>query len=171
MTTEATSEATKSAPVITVRACKYGGAEHRRWPARVIRREGSLIVLDAKFAEEIRHDLLGTIARGTVSIEYYWLDRWYNIFRFAEPGGRLRNHYCNINIPPTYDGQVLSYIDLDIDIVVAPDFSYRVVDEDEFESNAALFNYPPDVRRNARRALADLIALIESHQFPFNERA
>jgi protein associated with RNAse G/E len=154
---------------ITVRACKYDGAEHRSWPATILRQEGSLLVLDAKFDQAIQHELLGTIAAGTTSVEYYWLDRWYNIFRFTDPQGKPRNYYCNINEPPTFDGQVLTYVDLDLDILVNPDFSYRVLDLDEFEQNAVRYDYSIEVRLNADKALRELIALIEARAFPFNE--
>lgn len=158
-------------PLITVRSFKYDGTEHRRWPARVVRHDSSLIELDATFEEEIRHALLGTIAPGTQSIEYYWLDRWYNVFRFLEPAGRLLNYYCNVNVPPVFDGRLLSYIDLDLDILVAPDLSYSILDRDEFETNAARFNYPPEILRRAVQALDELVALIESRHFPFDSRA
>jgi uncharacterized protein len=154
---------------ITVRACKYDGSEHRRWPATLLRRDGDLLVLDARFDEEIRHDLLGTIALGTTSVEYYWLDRWYNIFRFTDPDGKLRNYYCNVNVPPTLAGDELSYIDLDIDILIATDFSYRVLDLEEFEQNAARYGYSSEVKQSAKLALADLIKLIEARAFPFSE--
>ncbi|HEY0544637.1 MAG TPA: DUF402 domain-containing protein [Pyrinomonadaceae bacterium] len=156
------------APEIIVRARKYDGREHRSWHARLMRREASLLILDATFDEEINHPLLGKIARGTLSVEYYWLDRWHNIFRFSEPTGELRNFYCNINVPPTFDGRVLEFIDLDIDILVAPDLSYRILDEDEFAANAESFSYPEGIRRRARAALAELIELIETRQFPFH---
>ena len=42
---------------IVVRVLKYDGSEHRTWPARVVEQVGPLIVLDAVFAEEVRHDL------------------------------------------------------------------------------------------------------------------
>ena len=112
---------------IAVCAYKFDGVLHRSWTAELIRRDGSLLVFDAKFSEEIVHDLLGTIAVGTHSLEYYWLNRWYNIFRFAQPDGQLRNYYCNVNQPPTFDGKTLSYVDLDLDILVAPDFSYQIL--------------------------------------------
>lgn len=134
----------------------------------MLRREGSLIVLDAKFAEEVVHDLLGTIASGTHSLEYYWLDRWYNVFRFARLDGTLRNFYCNVNVPPTFDGEILSYVDLDLDILVDPDFSYRILDAEDFERNAELHRYPPDLQANARRAVTELVNLIETRQFPFD---
>jgi uncharacterized protein len=157
--------------MITVRAHKYDGSEHRSWKATVLRQEGPLLVLDATFDREIKHDLLGTIASGTSSIEYYWLDRWYNVFRFADPNGTLRSYYCNVNVPPEFDGQVLSYIDLDIDILVEPDLTYRVVDLDDFEQNAKLFGYSEDVQKKARQALRRLIELIESRAFPFSDAA
>lgn len=154
---------------ITVRTYKYDGTEHRSWRAQISRIETPLIVLDARFAEEIRHPLLGTVLPETKSIEYYWLDRWYNIFRFTQPTGELRNFYCNVNAPPVLEGDTLSYIDLDIDILVAPDFSYSILDEDEFQLNAARFCYPKEVKRRALQALDELISLIERRAFPFND--
>lgn len=154
---------------VVVSACKYDGREHRRWSARLKRRDDDLLVLDAEFAEEIRHQLLGVVARGTLSVEYYWLNRWYNIFRFLKPDGELRSFYCNVNIPPSFDGRVLSYVDLDIDILVAPDLSYRVVDEDEFALNAVKYGYPPQIRDRAYQALAELVGMIERREFPFGD--
>lgn len=148
---------------------KYDGREHRRWPARIAKREGSLLILDAVFEDEIEHDLLGTIARGTVSTEYYWLDRWYNVFRFSDADGKLRNYYCNVNQPPSFDGKVLSYIDLDIDVLVAPDLTYKILDLDDFEANARAYAYPEDVQANAHAALNELIKLIEARAFPLDD--
>jgi protein associated with RNAse G/E len=150
-----------------VRSCKYDGALQRSWPARLVRREGALVELYAEFAETIHHALLGTIERGTLSFEYYWLDRWYNIFRFSSPDGALRNFYCNVNQPPLFDGHTLSYVDLDIDVLVAPDFSYKILDENEFAINAARYNYSEPTRFAARHALTELIELIETRRFPF----
>jgi uncharacterized protein len=130
---------------------------------------GDLIILDGEFAEEVEHDLLGTIPRGTTSIEYYWLNRWYNVFRFVETGGALRNFYCNVNQPPWFDGRLLSYVDLDIDVLVNPDFSFQVLDLDEFDRNARRYHYPQELQQNAQRALDELLNLIETRTFPFGE--
>ena len=154
---------------IVVSVLKYDGLEHRRWPARIARIDGPLLVLDAVFEDEIEHDLLGTISSGTISTEYYWLDRWYNVFRFSDPSRNLKNYYCNVNQPPSFDGRVLSYIDLDIDVLVAPDLTYRVLDVEDFEENARRYAYPEEVQANAHRALKELTELIESRAFPFNE--
>jgi uncharacterized protein len=158
-----------SGSLVNVLACKYDGRVHRSWRARLAHMEGPLIILEATFAEEVRHPELGLIPTGTLSTEYYWTDRWYSIFRFATAETRaLRNYYCNINAPVEFDGLTLRYTDLDIDVLVAADLSYSILDRDEFDTNAARFSYPPHVLANAHQALEDLIALIEDGRFPFN---
>ena len=153
---------------ILVHSCKHDGRVHRRWPARVVEREGSLVVLDAFFAEEVRHPLIGTIEAGTHSTEYFWTDRWYSVFRFQTPAGRLLKFYCNINTPARLADGVLSFTDLDVDVLVEPDLSYAVLDEDEFELHAELYAYPESYRENVRLALGELLRMVEARQFPFD---
>lgn len=153
---------------IFVHSCKHDGRVHRRWPARVARREGSLIVLDAVFEDEVRHPLIGTIEAGTHSVEFFWTDRWYSVFRFQTPSGSLLRFYCNINTPARLADGVLSFVDLDVDVLVNPDYSHTILDEDEFELHAKLYAYPKDYRDNVLRALDELLRLLESRQFPFD---
>ena len=154
--------------IVRVCALKFDGRLHREWQARLSAQVDSLICVEGVFEEEIRHPQLGVIAPGTLSTEYYWTDRWYSIFRFREPAGELRNYYCNINLPAEFDGSVLSFVDLDIDVLVAPDFSRRILDEEEFASNAARYRYPAHVRETVPRALAELNRIIERRDYPFD---
>ena len=114
------------------------------------------------------HSDLGFIRRGTVSYEYYWLDRWYNVFRFHEPEGDLRNYYCNINMPPVFENGVLDYVDLDLDVLVQPDFSYKILDREDFERNAERFGYTDEIRGKVDAAMDEVIRLIENREFPFS---
>lgn len=153
--------------LLTVKSCKYDGRVNRSWRARLLRRDGPLLVVEGVFEAEVRHPLLGRIEAGTISTECFWTDRWYSIFRFREPGGGLRNFYCNLNTPPVLEHDALTFVDLDIDVLVAPDFSYRVLDEDEFELHAELYQYPPEFRRRTSEALAEVLDLLARRQFPF----
>src|SRR5712692_8935393 len=134
---------------IIVRVLKYDGTEYRRWNGRVSGRDRSLLILDAEFEHDVQHHLLGDIRRGTRTIEYYWLDRWYNVFRFLNDRDETRFYYCNINMPPTFADGTLSYIDLDVDILVQPDLAYEVLYLDEFERNAGLFGYDIETKWQA----------------------
>lgn len=161
-------ESAANAPFVTVEACKYDQTVHRRWQAQQFAETKEYWGLIGKFEQTIRHPLLGVIRPGTWSLEFYWKNRCYNVFRFHEPDGLLRNFYCNINLPPVFDGQLLSYVDLDADVLVEPSLAYQVVDLDEFAANAALHNYPPKVHRQAAQGLNELRQLIEERRFPFN---
>jgi uncharacterized protein len=153
---------------ITVQVLKYDGTEYRRWQARLSCCSGSLMVFDAEFEVDVEHELLGQIRGGTRTIEYYWLGRWYNIFRFLSEDGGTRLFYCNVNMPPKLEGDRLTYVDLDIDMLVQPDLSYEVLDLDEFEINAVRYGYPPQVREQAQEAVNELTSMITSRQFPFD---
>ena len=153
--------------LITVRVLKHDGAEYRCWRANLSHREGSLIVLDAEFDVDVSHPILGEIKQHTRTVEYYWLDRWFNIFRFLNEDGSTRLWYCNINTPPDLIDNTLTYVDLDIDIVVQTDFAVQVLDTDEFETNAAAYGYSDEEKRQAHKAVDEVISIIESRQFPF----
>lgn len=167
-----TADAHTGAPaVVTVSSLKYDGRVHRSWPARLVRREGSLLVLEGVFETEVRHPSLGHIRAGTHSTEYYWTDRWYSVFRFREPSGALRNYYCNVNRPAEFDGRALTFVDLDIDVLVAPDFTYAVLDEEEFAAHSVRYNYSAEVLRRVAEARDELTRLVEARAFPFDVAA
>src|SRR2546423_1584795 len=147
---------------IIVRVLKHDGAEYRRWNARLARCEGSLIVLDAEFEVEVSHHLLGRIEKGTRTVECYWFERWYNVFRFLNDDASTRLWYCNVNTPPIMEDGTLTYIDLDIDILVMPDFSYQVLDLDEFDANAERYGYSNEEKAQARAAVEEVISLIKN---------
>lgn len=155
---------------VTINSRKFDGKIHRTWNANFIKRENSLLIFVGVFDKEVNHPDLGVIGRGTVSYEFFWLNRCYNIFRFHEPNGDLRNYYCNINLPPTFVNGVLDYIDLDIDLLVWKDFSYQVLDSDEFEENAKRFSYSTELRQKIQVNLDELISMVENKSFPFNEK-
>jgi protein associated with RNAse G/E len=56
-------------------------------------------------------------------------------------------------------------------VLVAPDSTRRILDEDEFAANASRYNYPAAVRDSVPRALAELIGRIERRDYPFDWNA
>jgi protein associated with RNAse G/E len=155
-------------PEVTVNSRKYDLTIRRSWTARLLENHGSLLVLVGEFDRAVEHPDLGRIAAGTISYEYYWLDRWYNVFKFHEPGGSLRNWYCNVSMPPTFADGVLDYVDLDIDILIWPGKEPIILDEEEFIENANRFSYSRDLIKNAESALEELKNIIRNREFPFS---
>lgn len=155
--------------IITINSRKVNGNIHRSWKAELIGQKDSLLTFVGEFEQEVKHLHLGVIRRGTVSYEFYWLDRWYNVFRFHEPDGNLRNFYCNVNMPPTFEDGVLNYVDLDIDILVWKDFSFEILDIDEFEENSSKFNYSQEIHNKVNKSLEELKNMIKNKLFPFSD--
>jgi protein associated with RNAse G/E len=152
---------------ITVRVLKYDGTEYRRWKANLSCQEGALIILNAEFDIDVSHEVLGEVKQHTRTVEYYWWERWYNVFRFLQDDGSTRLWYCNINMPLEFADEMLTYIDLDIDILVQPDLSYQVLDMEEFEINAERYQYSTEHREQAHKAVDEVIRMIQARQFPF----
>lgn len=154
---------------IKVNSRKYDHSIRKSWTCELLEESDSLLVLSGIFDVDVSHPDLGEIRRGTISREYYWFDRWYNIFRFDEPDGfALRNYYCNYAMPPVFAGGVLDYVDLDIDMIVWPDLRYEVLDRDDFEENAAKYGYTNEIRTRAEQTIEKLKLMIENREFPFN---
>ena len=153
---------------VTICSRKFDRKIHRTWQAKFIEQNDCLLEFVGEFEEEITHSHLGVIGRGTISYEFYWLDRWYNVFRFHEPDGTLRNFYCNVNMPPQFENGVLDYIDLDVDLLVWKDFSREILDLEEFEENARTFSYSNELREKVGDSLRELIFMIDHRIFPFD---
>ena len=151
---------------ITIQAKKYDGRVRKTWTGGVLSESDDIVVLVARFEKAVQHNDLGVIEAGTVSFEHFWFDHWYNVFRFHRPDGTLLAHYVNIAMPAEIDGDVLSYIDLDIDVIRWADGRVEVLDRDDFEKNQIKYSYPADVIEAAERALLDVLSLIDKGGLP-----
>lgn len=152
--------------IITINSRKYDGHIRRSWQGGLIHQDEELLILVGTFSEDIKHNDLGLIKKGTVSFEHFWFDKWYNVFRFHEPCGQLKAHYVNITMPPTFSDGVIDYIDLDIDVIVWPDGRVEVLDRDDFENNKVKYGYPDEVIDRAENGLSEVLKLIASGGLP-----
>lgn len=110
----------------------------------------------------------GTRHLPTITLEYFPPGRWYNVLSYYDATtGALRYHFCNVLAPAAWDGAILSYIDLDLDLRIAPDGVATVEDVDDFRRNARAWRYPAMVRRAALAALRELRALAARGVPPF----
>lgn len=91
---------------------------------------------------------------------------WHSVYLFFTPEGRFRNWYVNTETPAHRwdDGDTagLDTDDLELDVVITPDRSYELKDEDELEAAFAAGELPADrvarVRLEADRARAEVAA-------------
>ncbi len=63
---------------------------------------------------------------------YYELGKWYSVIKYFKNKKEALGYYININYPPKLEGAVMKIKDLFLDIWVNPDYSYKILDKDEF---------------------------------------
>ena len=150
-----------------LRATKYDGAAHWIQPFRVVSDDGTLLITEYRARTPI-FTSRGEFRSPYDSLVYFWRDRWYNVFRLSRPGCSLALWYCNVTTPPTFDGNELTYVDLDLDVSVRPNGCIELLDQDEFDDHRQLYAYPRDVVQHAQAAAGEVSRLAQDNLFPFN---
>jgi protein associated with RNAse G/E len=96
-------------------------------------------------------------------IEYYYTDRWYNIFAVRDGvNGEIKGWYCNIGKPAVIEDRAVSYVDLALDLWVSADGKQTVLDEDEFEA----LELNEELRAGALNGLEELKQLFLNEKPP-----
>lgn len=163
-----TLEKTKQYERKTVNSYNLDGSLRRSWKASLVSRDDSMLVLYGIFEKRVEHPLLGIIPAGTGSFEFYWLERWFNVFCFLTLDASLRNYYCNIAAPPIVTENALSFVDYEIDVLVTDDKKARLVDLQDYATEDKAGRYDLETKAMISKELLDLMQNIKNGNFPFN---
>jgi hypothetical protein len=155
---------------IRVRKIEYvSGKEVYAWRGVVVAASHACVVVRAPFMWSSPADppvIDGVpLASGDIFTEYYYLDRWFNIFHIADAAGVLKGWYCNVAEPATLDETGVTFVDLCLDLFVHPDGAMMVLDEDEFASATSCAHRVDDPAQ-ARAALDALMQLARDGMLP-----
>ncbi|MCD9024528.1 DUF402 domain-containing protein [Cohnella silvisoli] len=101
------------------------------------------------------------------AVSFFIPEQWYNVVALIEDKG-IR-YYCNLASPPYRYGNVLTYIDYDLDVVLLPDGSSYELDRDEFLRHKAEYRYSEAVEAQVETGLQVLQEAIAKKGFPFGD--
>jgi hypothetical protein len=129
------------------------GEEVWHYDGRVLSRSATVVKLEAFFNRADYVADYHTFRRGDRFVEWFYSDRWHNIFQMHDADDdRLKGWYCNLTRPARLGPNDIYAEDLALDVMVYPDGNFRLLDEDEF---AALEITASD-RSHALNALEEL---------------
>ena len=129
-------------------------------------RNEDYICINAAFAMADRDLGYIKLRRGDHFREWFYSDRWFNIFRVADgETNSLKGWYCNITRPPIIDAHQIAAEDLCLDVFVYPDGRTLLLDEDDFRE---LKLAKREVQK-AWRAVAAIRRLVDKRLPPFDE--
>jgi len=150
--------------VITVHKLDHICKEKIAYTGEVIARNETRVVLEARFSRERMELGYVTLTPGDRFVEYFYSDRWYNVFVIYDAAdGAFKGWYCNITRPARIEGGHIWAEDLALDYFVQPSGREFVLDEDEF----AALRISAEETAAARAALAELQRLAARREGPF----
>ncbi|MDZ4766945.1 MAG: DUF402 domain-containing protein [Chloroflexota bacterium] len=167
--------AANTLPRMTVVKCDAHGAEGFRYDGEIVEQSATHVYLRAIFTRADSDRGYMVYRRGDVFHEWFYADRWYNVFKiFDVDDGRLKGWYCNITRPATFnteDGRLIVRADdLELDIFVFPPQMEReplLLDEREFNQ----LELSDDEQRMAWAAVDTITDLAARGVAPFDAPA
>jgi predicted RNA-binding protein associated with RNAse of E/G family len=150
--------------MITVHKLDHVGVEKTAYSGNVIERGPSHIILEAHWERKPLELGYVTFDTGDRFVEYFYNDRWYNVFVIFDAAGVLKGWYCNVTRPARIEAEHLWADDLALDYFRGPDGNELILDEDEF----AKLGLNEREAQAARAAMDELRAMAARREGPFD---
>ena len=110
------------------------------------------------------------IAAGYEVVWFLFQDQPFDVGRFYRPDGTWTGYYVDILEPVHWDDadpySLRPIVDLFLDIWIAPDGRYAILDEDEFQDAVAQKHLSPAQSAHALETLEQLVKATEENRFP-----
>ncbi|MBX3063032.1 MAG: DUF402 domain-containing protein [Anaerolineae bacterium] len=152
--------------MITIRKLDNNGREVFSYTGELLSRGDNWIQVEAYFTRDDVDDGYVVFRKGDRYLEWFYADRWYNIFELHDVSDdHLKGWYCNITRPAIITADSVSWSDLALDVFISPVGEVLIVDEDEF----AALPLDDSMRRQAWDAVAALKDQLNLRESPFDQ--
>lgn len=152
--------------MITVVKLSPPGETKIRYQGEVVEHFSHGVIIQAYWSQPAKNLGYASFEPGDRFIEYYYTDRWYNIFDIASKQGVRKGWYCNIAEPAMLFEDRIEQVDLLLDVWVSPEGETLILDEDEFATDTTL---TAQQRNGAQQALQELLQMIAHQQEAFSK--
>jgi protein associated with RNAse G/E len=153
---------------IQIQSYKHDKSLHRVWEKATVFEEGdNYIVVINRRTKVIEANGRFWYTREP-SVTWFFKDHWFNIIGIIKKNEI--HFYCNIASPFLIDDEALKYIDYDLDIKVIDDFSYNILDRNEYNRHKAKMEYPQKLKQILELELNVLKEKINRREYPFDHK-
>jgi uncharacterized protein len=161
--------------VATVDSRKYDGSLDKLWRGGYVARPDGIVEVHAPLGTTIE-SYRGPLVAVAPFVLLTWPGKDFNVVLMYQPAPPhpLRSYYCNVIREVDLqlggpDGARLSQVDMDLDLIVAPDLaSTRLDDEAEFEEHKSRWGYSSEAVAAAWCAVDDLRSMVATRAYPFD---
>jgi protein associated with RNAse G/E len=135
-----------------------------QYQGEIVERTSHKVIIQAYWSRPTKNLGYTSFETGDRFREYYYTERWFNIFDIASKAGKRKGWYCNIAEPAVLADNSIEQVDLFLDVWVTPTGETLILDEDEFVSDTTMSE---EQRKGARQGLRDLLEMIAARQETF----
>ena len=156
----------KVGDTLVIHCYKHNGVIHKSWSSAVV------LEVNDDFIVLGNENVLVTKQDGRTwhtkepAIMFFYKKRWFNIIAQLKTYGIF--YYCNIASPYVIDGNVIKYIDYDLDLRVFNDGAFKVLDRNEYNYHKRLMRYSREINYIIKVELSSLIEMKKTGEFPFD---
>ncbi|TXK83465.1 DUF402 domain-containing protein [Paenibacillus sp. N3.4] len=152
---------------VIIRALKYGNFPHYEWPTTILEKKPTYIIVCSERGRKLRHHTKQEVfTMENWTLEFFSSELWFTVSGDVIDG-KIVQYYCNINEPAIITDSLVTFVDLDLDLIQR-NGNWTVVDEDEFVSHSVKYAYPESLIQRAKDELKQLQAIIQRKEFPFD---
>ncbi len=153
---------------VTVQKLKYNGTVRSAWEGELLESPNDKWVLVAHYPQ--RH--LKTQNGKTMSHERLFVHGFHRCKPVAflieyNHNLTVRDIKCDATLPAKIGKKKISFVDLDLDLIVTPTLKYHVRDQVAFAKRVIRWGYPRKVRRQAYAGIKHAKLLVKKEKFPF----
>jgi len=118
-------------------------------------------------ANSVVFDEKTVLASGYQIVYFDMMRKWFSVGKIRDLNGKHTGYYCDIITPPRLlkDG-VVEITDLFLDLWVAPNLRYKVLDEEELDDALQKGWITEQLYKKSRTELEKLITLVKRGDFP-----
>jgi protein associated with RNAse G/E len=151
--------------IVQIHSYKHNGNVHRAWKEVVIIEATDTYVVAANNRTKVIESDGRSWYTREPAICYFMKDHWFNVIGMFRKDGIY--FYCNLSSPYLFEEETIKYVDYDLDVKVFPNFNYKVLDRDEYDTHRVKMNYPIEVEKIVEDELNMLIETIIEKKGPF----
>lgn len=140
---------------LIIHCYKHDGSIHRTWNEATVLYEDSEVLVCANNKTLVTESDGHSHRTNEPAILFFYKKHWFNVIGQLKKYGLF--YYCNIASPYIIDGNIIKYIDYDLDLRVFPDGGYRILDRNEYNYHKKLMQYSDELDKILNEELAVLI--------------
>ena len=152
-----------------IKSLKFPNKLHLEWATEIIQMNNEwLVVIAYPWTLVTHHTRNIQFVLDHTSLWIFSDVNNYNVMIDFNMEGDFQKIYCNIALPADWSQNwEVSWIDLDLDIIVKNWEKAKLIDKDEFDENIKNGIYPAEIANLATNTANELMLITDSGNFPF----